>query len=253
MCGTGLGMSYAANRHPHVRAAVAWAPEIAALARQHNDANVLVLPARFVGDDEAERILDAWLATPFEGGRHERRIEKIETDGRGARRRGGAPSPRPPGRHDDRAPAVTRTRSSSDELARLGSLPAGPRPLRDGPRDRAPDRARDRTAERGAGADRERELRVAGGAGGDGLPAHEQVRRGAARKALLRRLRDRRPGRAAGDRPREAALRRRARERAAALGRVRQRGGVPRPSSSRATPSSAWTCRRAGTSRTARR
>ena len=79
MCGTGLGMSYAANRHPHVRAAVAWAPEIAALARQHNDANVLVLPARFVGDDEAERILDAWLATPFEGGRHERRIEKIET------------------------------------------------------------------------------------------------------------------------------------------------------------------------------
>ena len=79
MCGTGLGMSYAANRHPHVRAAVAWAPEIAALARQHNDANVLVLPARFVAADEAERILDAWLATPFEGGRHERRIEKIET------------------------------------------------------------------------------------------------------------------------------------------------------------------------------
>lgn len=79
MCGTGLGMSYAANRHPHVRAAVAWAPEIAALARQHNDANVLVLPARFIAADEAERILDAWLATPFEGGRHERRIEKIET------------------------------------------------------------------------------------------------------------------------------------------------------------------------------
>ena len=79
MCGTGLGMSYAANRHPHVRAAVVWSPEIAELARQHNDANVLVLPARFVSDDEAERILDAWLATPFEGGRHERRIEKIET------------------------------------------------------------------------------------------------------------------------------------------------------------------------------
>jgi len=79
MCGTGLGMSYAANRHPHVRAAVAWAPEIAELARQHNDANVLVLPARFLSEDEAERILDAWLATPFDGGRHERRIEKIET------------------------------------------------------------------------------------------------------------------------------------------------------------------------------
>ena len=79
LCGTGLGMSYAANRHPHVRAAVAWAPEIAELSRRHNDANVLVLPARFVSDADAEAILDAWLATPFEGGRHERRIEKIET------------------------------------------------------------------------------------------------------------------------------------------------------------------------------
>jgi ribose 5-phosphate isomerase B len=77
-CGTGLGMSYAANRHPHVRAAVAWAPEIAELSRRHNDANVLVLPARFVSEADAERILDAWLATPFDGGRHERRIEKIE-------------------------------------------------------------------------------------------------------------------------------------------------------------------------------
>jgi ribose 5-phosphate isomerase B len=78
MCGTGLGMSYVANRYPHVRAAVAWSPEVAELARRHNDANVLVLPARFVTTDEAERILDAWLAAPFEGGRHERRIEKIE-------------------------------------------------------------------------------------------------------------------------------------------------------------------------------
>jgi ribose 5-phosphate isomerase B len=79
MCGTGLGMSYAANRHPHVRAAVAWAPEIAELSRRHNDANVLVLPARFVSEADAEQILDAWLTTPFDGGRHERRIEKIET------------------------------------------------------------------------------------------------------------------------------------------------------------------------------
>jgi ribose 5-phosphate isomerase B len=78
MCGTGLGMSYAANRWPHVRAAVAWAPEIAKLAREHNDANVLVLPARFLSDEDAVRILDTWLTTPFEGGRHERRIEKIE-------------------------------------------------------------------------------------------------------------------------------------------------------------------------------
>jgi ribose 5-phosphate isomerase B len=78
MCGTGLGMSYAANRHPGVRAAVAWTPEIAKLAREHNDANVLVLPARFVDDQDAIRILKTWLETPFEGGRHARRIEKIE-------------------------------------------------------------------------------------------------------------------------------------------------------------------------------
>ena len=78
LCGTGLGMAYAANRHPHVRAAVAWNTEIAALSRSHNDANVLVLPARYVSDDEGIAILKTWLDTPFEGGRHERRIEKIE-------------------------------------------------------------------------------------------------------------------------------------------------------------------------------
>jgi ribose 5-phosphate isomerase B len=78
MCGTGLGMSYAANRHPGVRAAVSWAPEIAALARQHNDANVLVLPARFVSTEQAEQIVDSFLSAKFEGGRHARRVEKIE-------------------------------------------------------------------------------------------------------------------------------------------------------------------------------
>ena len=80
LCGTGLGMSYAANRHPHVRAAVAWTPEIAELARRHNDANVLVLPARFVTDGQGLEILKVWLGTPFEGGRHERRVEKIEQE-----------------------------------------------------------------------------------------------------------------------------------------------------------------------------
>lgn len=78
LCGTGLGMSYVANRYPRVRAAVAWAPEIAELARKHNDANVLVLPARFLSADDAGRILDVWLETGFEGGRHERRVDKIE-------------------------------------------------------------------------------------------------------------------------------------------------------------------------------
>jgi len=80
LCGTGLGMSYTANRYPGVRAAVAWTPEIASLARKHNDSNVLVLPARFVSDEDAIAILRAWLDTDFEGGRHSRRVEKIERD-----------------------------------------------------------------------------------------------------------------------------------------------------------------------------
>ncbi|MCC7004203.1 MAG: ribose 5-phosphate isomerase B [Gemmatimonadaceae bacterium] len=78
LCGTGLGMSYAANRHPGVRAAVAWTPEIAELARKHNDANVLVLPARFVSEEDGVQILKTWLETPFEGGRHQKRVDKIE-------------------------------------------------------------------------------------------------------------------------------------------------------------------------------
>ena len=81
LCGTGLGMAYAANRHHGVRAAVAWTPEIAKLAREHNDANVLVLPARFVSEEDGEAILKTWLDTPFEGGRHQRRVDKIEESG----------------------------------------------------------------------------------------------------------------------------------------------------------------------------
>jgi ribose 5-phosphate isomerase B len=78
LCGTGLGMSYTANRYPHVRAAVAWTTEVAKLAREHNDANVLVLPARFLTEAQGIEILRTWLDTPFEGGRHARRVEKIE-------------------------------------------------------------------------------------------------------------------------------------------------------------------------------
>jgi ribose 5-phosphate isomerase B len=81
LCGTGLGMSYAANRHPGVRAAVAWSTEIAQLAREHNDANILILPARFVSEDDGVEILKTWLGTRFEGGRHSRRVEKIEQEG----------------------------------------------------------------------------------------------------------------------------------------------------------------------------
>ena len=78
LCGTGLGMAYAANRHAGVRAAVAWNPEVAELARTHNDSNVLVIPARFVSEGEGVEILRRWLDTSFAGGRHSRRVEKIE-------------------------------------------------------------------------------------------------------------------------------------------------------------------------------
>lgn len=78
MCGTGLGMSYVANRYPGVRAAVVWSSEVAELSRRHNDANVLVLPARFLAPEEAVTILETWLDTPFEGGRHAARVAKIE-------------------------------------------------------------------------------------------------------------------------------------------------------------------------------
>jgi ribose 5-phosphate isomerase B len=87
LCGTGLGMAYAANRHHGVRAAVAWTPEIARLAREHNDANVLVLPARFVSEAEGLDILRTWLATEFAGGRHARRVAKIEPEAEPSRAR----------------------------------------------------------------------------------------------------------------------------------------------------------------------
>jgi ribose 5-phosphate isomerase B len=77
-CGSGLGMSFVANRYPHVRAAVVWSPEVAELSRKHNDANILVLPSRFMSDSESLDTLRRWLDTPFEGGRHERRLEKID-------------------------------------------------------------------------------------------------------------------------------------------------------------------------------
>ncbi|MDE7466631.1 MAG: ribose 5-phosphate isomerase B [Muribaculaceae bacterium] len=77
MCGSGNGIAMTLNHHKGVRAAICWLPELASLARQHNDANVLVLPARFISEAEAESILEAWLSAEFEGGRHVRRVEKI--------------------------------------------------------------------------------------------------------------------------------------------------------------------------------
>jgi len=77
ICGSGEGMSMTLNKHRGIRAALCWIPEIADITRRHNDANVLVLPARFIGNDEAVAIVDAFLAAEFEGGRHSRRLEKM--------------------------------------------------------------------------------------------------------------------------------------------------------------------------------
>ncbi len=78
LCGSGVGMDIVANRYPGVRAALAWEPEIGALSRRHNDSNILVLPARFMSDEEGIETMKAWLNAKFEGGRHERRVEKID-------------------------------------------------------------------------------------------------------------------------------------------------------------------------------
>src|SRR5688572_10337925 len=77
ICGSGNGISMAANRHKGVRAALCWKEEVARLARQHNDANVISLPSRFISEEEAIKCLDAFLSEKFEGGRHAGRVEKI--------------------------------------------------------------------------------------------------------------------------------------------------------------------------------
>ncbi|MBR6639084.1 MAG: ribose 5-phosphate isomerase B [Muribaculaceae bacterium] len=77
MCGSGNGISMTLNKHQGIRAALCWTVELAKLARQHNDANVLVLPARFIEPVVALEIVDAFLNTPFEGGRHINRVNKI--------------------------------------------------------------------------------------------------------------------------------------------------------------------------------
>ena len=77
ICGTGLGMAMTADKVPGVRAVAIQTPGFAELCREHNDANVIVFPARFISNDEAVAMLDLFLRTPFEGGRHERRIGKM--------------------------------------------------------------------------------------------------------------------------------------------------------------------------------
>lgn len=78
ICGTGNGIGMTANKHAGIRAALCWNKEIAALARQHNNANVLVLPARFIAEEDAFQVVETFFTTAFEGGRHQRRVEKID-------------------------------------------------------------------------------------------------------------------------------------------------------------------------------
>jgi ribose 5-phosphate isomerase B len=77
LCGSANGVAMTANKHQGIRAAICWTEELASLSRQHNDANILCLPARFIPIELAEKILDCFLHTAFEGGRHERRVNKM--------------------------------------------------------------------------------------------------------------------------------------------------------------------------------
>lgn len=77
ICGSGEGMTMTLNKHQGIRAGLAWCKDVAGLIRQHNDANILVMPGRFIDNKTAEKIMDEFFKTPFEGGRHERRVEKI--------------------------------------------------------------------------------------------------------------------------------------------------------------------------------
>mgnify|MGYP003311580355 FL=1 len=78
LCGSGNGAHMTANHHPHVRCALCWSVEIAKYARLHNDANIISLPGRFISNEKAWEIVETYLNTEFEGGRHKRRIEKID-------------------------------------------------------------------------------------------------------------------------------------------------------------------------------
>lgn len=80
ICGSGNGVSMVANKHRGIRAAICWEPGLASLSRAHNNANILCLPARFISMEQALEIVDSFLKEPFEGGRHERRVDKIDIE-----------------------------------------------------------------------------------------------------------------------------------------------------------------------------
>ena len=80
ICGSGNGIAITLNKHQRIRAALCWTPELSILARKHNDANVLVMPGRFISEDMADKILQEFFKNSFEGGRHQRRIDKIPVE-----------------------------------------------------------------------------------------------------------------------------------------------------------------------------
>jgi ribose 5-phosphate isomerase B len=77
LCGTANGVAITANKHQHIRAAICWGEEIAKLVREHNDANIICIPSRFVREGDAEKMVEVFMNTVFEGGRHKNRVEKI--------------------------------------------------------------------------------------------------------------------------------------------------------------------------------
>lgn len=77
ICGSGIGISIAANRHPHIRCGVVWSPEATKLTRQHNDANVIAMGARLITPETAKACVETFLTTDFEGGRHQKRVDKL--------------------------------------------------------------------------------------------------------------------------------------------------------------------------------
>jgi len=77
LCGSANGVAITANKHQHIRAAICWGEELAELARKHNNANIICIPSRFVREGDVEKMLDIFIHTEFEGGRHEKRVNKI--------------------------------------------------------------------------------------------------------------------------------------------------------------------------------
>ena len=201
-------MSYTANRYPHVRAAVAWTPEIAALAREHNDANVLVLPARFVGTEEGKAISEGVA-------RH------------AVRRR----PPRAP-RREDRARRrdgyFNRGETLMSSWSNWERCPPG-EALREGDPEIAA-LIEEEIARQNDGIELIASENFVSPAVLEamGSPLTNKYAEGLPGQAVLRRLRGGGQGRAARDRSREAAVRRRSRQRAAALRRAGECGGVPR-------------------------